>query len=217
MILAIDTATRATSVALHDGHQVTAEMTWLTENYHTVELAPTVAGLLDRVGVRPADLAAIALAKGPGSFTGLRIGMSFAKGLALSSSPPLPLIGVPTLDIITVAQPRVLGRLCAVAQAGRGRVNAGFYRQGPEGWEAEGDPVIVNWDDLLPLLEGPTQVCGEIDRAGYERLQTLGDRVMIASPAASLRRAGFLAELARRRLALGAVDEAATLAPLYLH
>jgi tRNA threonylcarbamoyladenosine biosynthesis protein TsaB len=217
MILAIDTATRATSVALHDGQQVAAEMTWLTENYHTVELAPTVAGLLDRVGVRPADLEAIALAKGPGSFTGLRIGMSFAKGLALAASPPLPLIGVPTLDISAIAQPRVLGRLCAVAQAGRGRVNAGFYRQGPEGWEAEGDPVIVNWDDLLPLLEGPTQLCGEIDRAGYERLQTLGDRVMIASPAASLRRAGFLAELARRRLALGAVDEAATLAPLYLH
>jgi tRNA threonylcarbamoyladenosine biosynthesis protein TsaB len=216
MILAIDTATRATSVALHDGQQIAAEMTWLTENYHTVELAPTVAGLLERVNVTPADLAAIALARGPGSFTGLRIGMSFAKGLALSASPPLPLIGVPTLDITAASQPHVLGRLCAVAQAGRGRVNAGFYRWGDDGWRAEGDPAIVNWDDLFPLLEEPTQVCGEIDRVGYERLQTLGDGVMIASPAGNLRRAGYLAELARRRLALGAVDEAATLAPLYL-
>jgi tRNA threonylcarbamoyladenosine biosynthesis protein TsaB len=217
MILAIDTATRATSIALHDGQQVAAEMTWLTENYHTVELAPTVAGLLDRVGVGPGDLVAVALARGPGSFTGLRIGMSFAKGLALSASPPLPLIGVPTLDITAAAQPHTLERLCAVAQAGRGRVNAGFYRWNEESWQAEGDPAIVSWDDLIPLLAEPTQVCGEIDRAGCERLQTLGDRVMIASPAASLRRAGFLAELAHRRLAIGAVDEAAALAPLYLH
>jgi tRNA threonylcarbamoyladenosine biosynthesis protein TsaB len=127
------------------------------------------------------------------------------------------LIGVPTLDITAAAQPPILKRLCAVAQAGRGRVNAGFYRWVEDGWRAEGDPAILNWDDLIPLLEEPAQVCGEIDRAGHERLQTLGDRVMIASPAASLRRAGFLAEIAHRRLAAGSVDEAATLAPLYLH
>jgi len=81
MLLAIDTSTRTLSLALHDGDQILAETTWRTANYHTVELTPSIASMLGQGSVAPADLKAIAVALGPGSFTGLRIGLAAAKGL----------------------------------------------------------------------------------------------------------------------------------------
>jgi tRNA threonylcarbamoyladenosine biosynthesis protein TsaB len=215
MLLAIDTATRTISLALHDGERVWAEQTWATRDHHTVELAPTVAAMLAHAGLAACQLEGVAVTLGPGSFTGLRIGMGFAKGLALACATPL--IGVPTLDVLVAAQGHVLGRLCAVLQAGRGRVSVGFYGWGG-GWQPEGQPFIARWEDVVESIgDVPTQVCGEIDRAGREALAGLGDTVEVARPADNLRRAGFLAELAWGRLHAGQSDDPASLAPIYLH
>ena len=70
MLLAIDTATRLISLALHDGHTVAAESTWVSDNYHTTELAPQAALLLRRAGLDIARLHGVAVAIGPGSYTG---------------------------------------------------------------------------------------------------------------------------------------------------
>src|SRR5512137_2087890 len=120
MFLAIDTATRQISLALHDGHSVVAEQSWRTADYHTVELAPQTALLLRRAGTDPARLAGVAVAIGPGSYTGLRIGLGLAKGLALAHD--LPLCGVPTFDILMRAQPPWEGKMVAILQAGRRRI-----------------------------------------------------------------------------------------------
>ena len=74
MLLAIDTATRTISLALYDGQRVVAESSWLTANHHTVELTPSVAAMLDGAGIGTRDLRGVAVALGPGSFTGLQIG-----------------------------------------------------------------------------------------------------------------------------------------------
>ena len=84
MLLAIDTATRVPSLALYDGERVVAEETWRSANGHTVELVPGLVRVLERQRVSPAELKGIAVALGPGSFTGLRIGLGIAKGLALT-------------------------------------------------------------------------------------------------------------------------------------
>src|SRR5690349_5628742 len=117
MLLAIDTATKQISLALHDGQTVAAETTWLSDNFHSTELAPQVALLLRRAGRDAAGLSGIAVAIGPGSYTGLRIGLGFAKGLALAQN--LPLVGVPTLDGLMRAQPPHAGPALALLQAGR--------------------------------------------------------------------------------------------------
>ena len=80
MLLAIDTSTRMIGVALYDGVQILSETLWLSGQYHTVELAPTVDALVEQAGVPLADIQVVAVALGPGSFTGLRIGLAFAKG-----------------------------------------------------------------------------------------------------------------------------------------
>ncbi len=216
MLLAIDTATRSVSLALHDGSEVVAELTWRTADHHTVELTPALHQMMARSGVRPGDLTALAVTLGPGSYTGLRIGMSLAKGIALAISPPLPLVGVPTLDVVAAAQPRQADRLCAVAQAGRRRINAGFYTWEGAGWVGSGAPFITTWEALLGELDGPAQFAGEIDAQGAALLADAPEKAVVSSPAASLRRAGFLAELALARLRAGEPADAATLAPVYL-
>ena len=95
MLLAIDTATAYASIALDDGAEILAEHNWLCGNNHTLELAPQVEHMLRTAAVRADTLEALAVALGPGSFTGLRIGLAFAKGFSLAYS--LPLLGVPCL------------------------------------------------------------------------------------------------------------------------
>jgi len=216
MLLAIDTATRAISLALYDGEAILAEATWQTANYHTVELAPAIETMLARAAVKPTALRAIGVALGPGSYTGLRIGLGVAKGLALAAGGNLALIGIPTLDIVAASQPLLAERLCALAQAGRGRVSAGFYTRQGDSWQASGQPFIADWSQLAGRIESPTLVCGELTPEGRRALAELGERVILPGAPNCLRRAAYLAELARARFVKGDADNPAALAPLYL-
>jgi tRNA threonylcarbamoyladenosine biosynthesis protein TsaB len=216
MLLAIDTSTRAISLALHDGLSVVAESSWHSGDHHTVDLAPNTALMLRRAGLEPGRLQGLAVALGPGSYTGLRIGLGLAKGLALAHS--LPLVGVPTFEILLRAQPPHDGRMIAVLHAGRGRVSAADYVwHVKSGWKQRGEIRIRDWAALADEIVEPTQVCGEVDAAGAEVLRRLRPRVTLASPAQSLRRAGYLAEIGWERLRAtpSAVDDPDTLAPIY--
>ncbi len=218
MFLAIDTATRQVSLALHDGLSVTAEVSWRTEGYHSVELAPQMALLLRRAKVDPARLSGLAVAIGPGSYTALRIGLGLAKGLALAHG--VPLCGVSTFDILMRAQPPATSKAIAILQAGRRRISVAPYRwQLPGAWEPAGEMRVLEWpmlaDELAAETDHPVYLCGEIDEAGRDALRRLKDRVQMASPAQSLRRAGYLGEIGWERLRHHHMDSAATLAPVY--
>lgn len=214
MLLAIDTATKYASLALHDGTQVRAEHTWEAPRRHTVELTPRVVHTLEQLDLSVEHLAGVAVTRGPGSFTGLRVGMAVAKGLTLAQG--LPLIGVPTLDVVAAAQGRDRRPLCAVLQAGRGRICAAVYRWRRGEWHERKEPRITTWSILAEETEAPTLFCGEIDAQGAEVLGGMGELAIVLPAAARLRRAGFLAEIAWRRLNHGEVDDPATLVPIYL-
>ncbi|MEY4233335.1 MAG: hypothetical protein RL635_302 [Chloroflexota bacterium] len=211
MLLAIDTASEQISVALASATQVLAEHSWRSANHHTAELAPMAARMLQSAGLTAADLSAVAVAIGPGSYTGLRIGLAFAKGLALAQE--LPLIGVPTLDIIAHAQPPSHHILLAVVRAGRGRIVVGEYEFRAGSWEPNGAPVLTNWVDVLENLPDGHWLCGEIERDVRAQLE---GREWVCTPSQALRRAACLAELARMRLSAGHVADAATLEPVYM-
>jgi tRNA threonylcarbamoyladenosine biosynthesis protein TsaB len=224
MLLAIDTATRAISLALHDGQSLRAEATWPSDNQHTIQLAPSIADLLNRAGVTTGMLSAFAVSEGPGSFTGLRIGVALAKGMA--SARRAPLIGVSTLDVAAAGHPfggDETGDLIAVVQAGRGRVVARPYTWQEGCWQGKAAPVLLNWTALIQSLETRTTITGEIDPNGYDLLIAAQgeDRPVTIAPASyRLRRAGVLAQIAWDRLQ--ASDDAAAqydpaiLAPVYL-
>ncbi len=210
VILALDTATRAISLALAAEHTVLAEATWLTRNNHTVELAPAVERMLAEAGLATRDLTAIAVAIGPGSFTGVRIGLAFAKGLALAQGKPL--IGVPTLDVAVRALPAT-GQAIAVIPAGRGRVVWARYEAAANGWQAVTTPVVADWAEVAAQVKSGLCVVGEMDAAGMGALRGAG--AIIATPAQNVRRAAHLAEIAWGRWRRGEADDAATLVPVY--
>jgi tRNA threonylcarbamoyladenosine biosynthesis protein TsaB len=200
-------------LALHDGDQVQAECMWLAGRRHTVNLAPELAMMLRRVQVNLRDLTAIAVTTGPGSYTGLRIGMAFAKGLSIAHN--LPLVGVSTLDIIAIAQPKSKLPLLAVIEIGRQRIAAVWYKWGRAGWKARSEPENIAWSDIIGGLESKTYVCGEIDGERRTDLQD-NELVELADPAMCVRRPAFLAELGRRQLGKKKLPGPDELIPYYL-
>lgn len=215
MLLAIDTSTRAVGIALYDGIRVLSESSWWSKDFHTVELAPAVANLLQRADLKAQDLTALAVAIGPGSFTGLRIGIALTKGLAFSHG--LPLVGIPTLDILAAAQPVQDIPLVAALQAGRGRLAIDWYKNQSGNWQSLEEFKILKVHELAQKIKSPTIVCGEFSEEERRILARKRINVRLTSPAQSLRRPSFLAELAWDRFTSGKIDDAATLAPIYLH
>jgi tRNA threonylcarbamoyladenosine biosynthesis protein TsaB len=215
LILAIDTATRFISLALHDGKRLLLESTWLTANNHSTELSPAIRAAFARLRITPASLQAVAVAQGPGSFTGLRIGMGVAKGIALAQG--IPLIAVPTLEIVAAAVPPAPHPLIALVQAGRGRVCAQHFRHKNGGWTSADAAKITTWDELFAAVSEHTLVAGEVDEQAYMALAARHAPAQLLPAAVSLRRAGYLAEIAWARLAAGQTDDPHTVVPVYLH
>ncbi len=215
MLLAIDTATRYASLALYDEMGVISEQTWRSENNHSVELIPAVARMLSQQKLKPQSLTGIAVATGPGSFTGLRIGMSVAKGLCLALG--IPIVGIPTLDIITYAVGDPGGRVLAVLEAGRGRICVGAYHFEKGLPVQEGETKLVSISGWTVEADKPVLVAGEVSAELARRLfgQANAHNIAVSSLAGSLRRAGYLAELAWERLCAGKVDDLDTLGPVY--
>ena len=215
MLLAIDTSSQWIGLALYTNDQVTAEAVWQARERHTVELAPAIRELLERGGAAPAQLTGIAVALGPGSFTGLRIGLAIAKGMALALH--IPLIGIPSLDALVAAQPVSEMPMAAVLHAGRGRLAVVWYANMMGEWLSQGEPKVMTAAELSTTIRKPTLVVGELSIEERQLLARKRVNVRLASPAQSLRRPSYLAELGWKRLQAGKVDEIIGLAPIYLH
>lgn len=215
MLLAVDTSTQWIGLALYDGSQVLGENTWRTHAHHTVELVPALEMLFKQTGLRPEGLQALGVALGPGSFTSLRIGLAVVKGLALALH--LPVIGVPTLDVLAAAQPVRDLPLAAILQAGRGRLAVIWYEAAGGAWKAQGEAVITRVEELAQQIRRPTLVAGELNAEERQILSRKRKNVILASPSQSLRRPSVLAEMAWKRWQSGKVDEVISLAPIYLH
>jgi tRNA threonylcarbamoyladenosine biosynthesis protein TsaB len=215
MLLAIDTSTARVGLALYDGAQVLGEFSWQGGPHHTQVLAPALTELLNRVEVTMDAVTALGVALGPGSFTGLRVGMAFVKGLVLARH--LPVVGIPTLDVVAAPVPLADRNLAAVVTAGRGRLAVGWYNSSLDGWQAAGPAVVMTAEELENEIHKPTIICGELTAHDRQILARRFKNVILASPAQCMRRPGVLAELAWQNWQAGKTDTAASLAPIYLH
>ncbi len=216
LIVAIDSATRWAGVALYNSSQaeLIAENSWQSDQRHTVEMAPRLAAMLQRAQVSWEEVRLLAVAQGPGSYTGVRIGISLAKGIALARH--ISIVPVPTLDIIAYAWRREERPLCALLQAGRKRLVWAFYRRGPDNLLAP--PEIGFPADLLSRPQtDETFFCGEIDTA--VRTALLAGNILperIGSPADCARRPGYLAERAAEIATRGGLPASHAIAPIYI-
>ncbi len=214
MILAIDTSTDQASVALLRAGIPCGEWSWTTRGNHSRHLTRVIRELLLLAGSSISSLEALVVARGPGSFNGIRVGVSEAKGIALALQ--VPLVGISTLDVIGFQSSRTARDVWAIVSAGRDQVRLGHYQGDGGGWERIGEyrttsiaeaALLVGGADLLAGC-GAEMVARELSRRGLE---------MRVEPAVwRMRRASFLAELGRRYLEAGGSDQLETLEPLYL-
>lgn len=215
MEVALDTSTETASIAVARQGQVQAEITWHAGQNHSVALLPNLAHLLKLAGTSLQDINGVVVAKGPGSFNGLRVGISTAKGLSLALG--IPVVGIGTLEV--EAYPHA-GRglpVCAISDAGRGEIATALYQMRRSRWQQLADERITTVDELCAGIGQRTVFCGRMTDAIVSQIkQKLGSKAVVIGGASALRRAGYLAELGWRRLESNDVDDPASLQPIYL-
>ena len=215
MQLAIDTSTDTASLALVQDSEVLAELTWRCGQNHTVELLPRLAQLLNETKLNLQSASCIIVAKGPGSFNGLRVGISTAKGLAFSLG--IPIVGISTLEVAAYQHAETGLPICPIFNAGRGEIATAIYQKKHDKWCQLITEHITTVDTLCSQMTTKTIFCGEfIPFIATELREQLKQRAIIPPSAALSRQASFLAELGLKRLKAGNFDNPATLQPLYL-
>jgi tRNA threonylcarbamoyladenosine biosynthesis protein TsaB len=216
MILALDTSTESASFALYDGERVVAEVTWQARTWATRQLLPFVEQCFRLLDLWPEHLTGVAVALGPGSFNGLRVGLGVAKGLAYSLQ--LPIAGVPTLDIVAYPHSSQVLPVRAILRAGRQRVISALFQTRYGRWQRVGGFDNTTLEEICRETERATVFCGEIDaEMSAYIMEQLDQRGLVVSAALSARRAGYLAEMAWQRFRDDPQgDDLATLQPIYL-
>jgi len=213
MKLAIDTATEIASIALSCAGEVQAEMSWHAGRNHTVELIPNLLHLLHQAKIELKEIDAIIVAKGPGSFNGLRVGVGTAKGLAFALN--IPLVGIGTLEAEAFPYAKTGLPICPVQDAGRGEIASALYQLQKGKWRRLIAEHITTVEELCPKIVSRTLFCGRFSPHIAQQIEEhLGKRAVVLK--GTIRRAGFLTELGWSRLKKGDVDHPTTLQPLYL-
>src|SRR5688572_12718203 len=171
MLLALDTSTTWASVALFDGRDVLAEETWHAQRRHGDELFPTIERILARAGATLAGVTRVAVATGPGSFTGLRVAIAAAQGLARGVGAAL--VGVSTLDVLAYPHAPSKLRTCSLLPASRSEHYAAIYQERHRRWERRSPFMVGPLEELCRQIGTHTMFVGEIDQATEETLRAL--------------------------------------------
>ncbi len=213
-ILAIDTSSDQGGIALYDGNRLSIR-SWPAERTHTTTLLVEIHHLLDRDRVAADALAAIAIATGPGGFTGLRVGFGVAKGLHLATE--VPLIGVSTLEATALPFAICGASIVATVAAGRGRLAWAHFAAQPRGLIETRPAHNGTVNELVTELQagGAFIVTGELDAEQVHQISRVNG-VSIPPQALRRRQPAAIAEIGWHRWIAGLIDDATALEPTYL-
>jgi tRNA threonylcarbamoyladenosine biosynthesis protein TsaB len=221
LILAVETSGDVCSVALADGHGLVGERRFRHDMRLLQRLVPEAEDLLAASGAGVADVGAFAASLGPGSLTGLRIGVATVNAWAAVTQRPA--IGVPTLEAVArEASPGTGVAVVAAVRSRYGTVYVGVYRRQEGAWIEAAAPRMVAAADIAaavaPVVDGSCVLCGDgLLRHGpemVEAVRAVGLQVEPGSPMPP--RAATIAAIAREALEHGAGSPSAGLVPLYV-
>lgn len=217
MILALESSATGASVALCQGDVLVGESFQKTGLTHSQTLLPMAEALVKSCGKTWGDIKGIAVAQGPGSFTGLRIGVSAAKGLSWGRE--LPLVGVSTLEAMAWNLVGMVGEICCAMDARRGQIyHARFCSDGETITRLTEDEAIA-LSDLVLRLENhdATQiVVGDGAKLCYDALIEAGISARLAPPHLRMQKAWGVAKAAQPDFLNGTAKEGKDLVPVYL-
>ena len=213
-ILALDSSAIVATVALCEDEALLGELTVNNGNTHSETLLPMVEFLLDRFGLTPDDLDALAVSKGPGSFTGVRIGAATVKGLAFGTS--LPCVGVSTLEALAYNLIGYDGLICPVMNARRKQVYTALFRAKDGVLERilpDQAIAIAELDEKLKAFDAPVRLVGD----GYDITEELLTHEILPTPIRLRAQSAYsVAQVAKLLLANGFDGKDTDLAPSYL-
>ncbi len=215
MYLVIDTATKDLGVALMNETEVAGQFHWRTRQNHSAELVPAILHLLGKADIGLHDLKGFVVSLGPGGFSGLRVGMTTAKGFAVSTDAPL--VAVHTLDASAFPFVGLGAPVWSLLPVGRGEVAAASYRMNGAEMEKTTEDRVTTVEALAELVSEPTIFCGAITQEIEAELEErLGGWALISQAAARSSRAVCMGEIGIEKIAKGEVDDPVTLQPFYL-
>lgn len=213
LLLAIDTSTSWAGVALYDG-QVRLELSWRAGRNHSQQMLPAIERALELTGATKSDLAAVAVARGPGSFTGVRVGITLARSLGFALS--IPVLGVDSLDVLAHGQSRRDLPIRPLLEAGRGRYATALYRPDGKGLTRVTALQSIQDQGLTGLLTERTLLCGDLSSRARDIIRAeAGSRAVLPPPSGMVRRSAVLAELAWAGWKTGSISVAET-DPIYI-
>lgn len=199
--LAIDTSNQGMGVAVGDGALILGEIITNMKKNHSVRLMPAVESLLNEVQWETADLDCVAVAQGPGSYTGVRIGVTVAKTLAWTLG--LPIVAVSSLEVLAQNGGRFEGSIAPLFDARRGRVYTGLYEKKTamiENVKKERITPLTDWLQELKRRSGKILFIGQdLDIHQNTIVQFMGDQAVFAEAGEQNPRPAKLVLLANRR------------------
>jgi tRNA threonylcarbamoyladenosine biosynthesis protein TsaB len=215
-ILALDTATRTGSVAVLADDTVVAEVQATSSGTHAKRLMSAVDDTLRMAGIGLDGLDGFAVTTGPGSFTGLRIGISAVKGLSFATGRPVN--GVSTLDALAYQFPWYPSLICPFMDARKGQVYTALYQGNDDGqWEKVVSDRVANPRQWLMQIEGPCLFVGDGALLYKDQIKDiLGSRARFAAPYLNTLRASVVAHVGLKQIREGREVEVAQLAPYYI-
>ena len=213
-VLALESATLSGGAALVDGDRLLGEITLNVAVTHSERLLAAVDRLLDDCGFSVRDLDGLAVSIGPGSFTGLRVGIATVKGLALALD--VPVAPVPTLDALAARLPFAGAPVCPILDARKREVYLSRYRWNGRAMVREWDYLALPPEVAAARLEAPVILLGDGIGPCSPWLQRLGPGVQLAPVAQRMPSAAVVAQLGLEMLASGGGVSADGVSPLYL-
>lgn len=214
-ILGIETSTMTGSVAVLDDTRVLAEQTIYTRVTHTERLLESIDSMLQAISLPVHAIDAIAVGIGPGSFTGLRIGVTTAKSLAYSLRKPI--VGIPSLDALAAHYLFTEKLICPLLDARKREVYAAFYRNTGAHLNRVSDYAVIAPQALFRNITEPVVLLGEGTIPYHFQLETLlGQHAHFADMAHSTPQGSLIAQLGYARLTSNDHDDCFTLTPLYV-
>ena len=214
-LLAIETSTMLGGVAIMDNDTLVAEARINVKVTHSERLMPEIDHVLAQSGLEISDIDVFAFAVGPGSFTGLRVGLSTVKGLVYATGKRL--VAVPTLEAFAWNLPFSEYPVCPLLDARKKEVYAGLFKWADSGFTRVIDEQAVEIGRLLSEIKGPTVFLGEGALIYRERImETLNDQALFAPPHKILPSPSNVAYLGMKMAEKGDFSDPAGLVPLYL-